>query len=36
MTMTVERRNSKPCLIVRHYDVSGVLCNEDVNMEESR
>jgi alkaline phosphatase D len=34
MTITVERRENKPRLIARHYDVDGTLCNEDVNQRK--
>jgi len=30
MTVTVERVNSNPVLIARHYDVEGNLTNEDL------
>jgi alkaline phosphatase D len=33
MTITVERKDGRPVLSARHYDVDGKLCNEDVNKE---
>ncbi|VGO12259.1 Alkaline phosphatase D [Pontiella desulfatans] len=34
MTIGVDRRDGKPVLTARHYDVDGKLCNEDVNQGE--
>jgi alkaline phosphatase D len=31
MTLSVDRRENKPILIARHYNVGGKLCNEDIN-----
>lgn len=34
LTITVERKDGKPVLIARHYDVDGNISNEDVNWAE--
>ena len=31
LAVTVDRENGKPVLAARHYNVDGVLCNEDVS-----
>ena len=34
MTISVDRRDERPTLTARHYNVDGKLCNEDVNSGE--